>query len=114
MIEQLLNQTATIQHRAVTGTDAHGNPTTGAASSDTVDCYLEQRRQATLNEVEGRQDTAEAFWNLFLPVGTTIDHTDRVVVGGVTFEVVDIPWAAVRATTGAAHHVEVTLRATEG
>lgn len=111
MISRLLQRSVTIQRRGVTGTDAHGSPTTGTTSTTTTTGHL---HQVESDETVGPQDTGRADFMLFLPAGTSIDHTDRVVIGSTTYQVVGMPASRTRATTGVEHHVEVRVREVSG
>lgn len=113
MIDRLLNIEATIQRRGASSTDTHGNPTTATSSSTTTRCYLEQK-QAQQTEVTGAQATSRAQYLCIFAAGTSIDQTDRVVIGSTTYEVWGIPWQAYDARSGAVHHVECTLVEVQG
>lgn len=109
MIGSLLRQTVTIQHRTATATDDHGNSTTSFSSTTVTKGYVEPREIGDL-EVDDRQETSQLRHRLVLAAGTSIAAGDRVVMGTRTFEVDGEPRQAVRATTGAVHHLEVSLR----
>lgn len=113
MIERLLRQTVTIARRGSSTTNTHGSPVTATTSTVTTTGYLEQTVEGTA-ETEDSQNTAGAEYKLVLPAGTGIDHSDRVTIDSVTYEVTGIPASAVRATTGAEHHIEARVRRVDG
>jgi len=66
---------------------------------------------STSEDLNGR-DAIVTGWRLFLPAGTEITGSDRVVVDGATFEVEGQPHSAT--TPAGEHHVEVSLRRVVG
>lgn len=107
MIDHLLSEPVTIQHRDLSGIDVYGSTTTTTTTSTATVGYLERR--SAVETVAGRQQTVSQ-WLLVLPAGTAVDATDRVVARGLTFEVDGPPDVRTR-PGGTAHHVEVELRA---
>lgn len=59
-------------------------------------------------ESYGNRDTTSVSAQIFLPSGTDITSGDRVVIGGITYEVEGAPNVA-RTPLGE-HHLEVSLR----
>lgn len=47
---------------------------------------------------------------MYLPGGTTVDTDDRVIVGGVSYEVAGPPWQAINPRTGIEEFVQVPLQ----
>lgn len=111
MIARMLSRSVTIERRGQISTDALGSPITGTTSTVTTTGHL---NQVESDETLGPQDTAEAEFRLFLPAGTSIDHSDRVVIDSSTYEVVSVPASRRRATSGTEHHVEVRVREVVG
>jgi hypothetical protein len=90
--------------------DAYGNPVLELGSTEAVPCNLQPKGTT---EDTANQDQQTASWNLYLPAGTELGGSDRVVVdGGVTMEAIGAgrPWAPFG---GRPHHVEATLRAVQ-
>ena len=112
-IDQLLQTAATIQRRAASTTDSHGSPVSATTSTTSVFCYIEQR-PSSASETLGAQNTARAEYLVVLPAGTTIDSSDRIVIGSTTYEVTSIPWSVKHAPTGVEHHVEVIVTEVTG
>ena len=113
MIEALLQVDSTIQHRSANSTDDYGSPTTTTDSTTEVKCYLELS-SGRQDDSDDRQKTARAEYLYVIPAGTSIDHTDRVVIGSTTYEVRGIPWQVYDAPTGTVHHIECTLVEVDG
>lgn len=113
MIERLLQTSATIQRRAASTTDSHGSPVSATGSTASVSCYIEQKPTGD-GETLGSQNTARAEYLVVLPAGTSIDASDRIVIGSTTYQVTTIPWSVKHAPTGAEHHVEVTVEEVTG
>lgn len=65
-------------------------------------------------ERTGARDHVTTFYTCYLPPGTDIRVTDRVEWDSRTWEVDGEPRAWPQPATGAAHHIQVTLRIDEG
>lgn len=104
MIEQLLNRTVEIVSRSEAD-DFDNRQTEG--STATVRGALQQQRR---DEPGDQGEHSVTDWILFLPSTATLDGTDLVRIDGQDFEVVGDPWTVIDEGTGAAHHVEATLR----
>lgn len=110
-ITSLLNQTVTIQRRSATGTDDYGNEVPGTTSSVTTVGYVEQ---AVAEEITVDRETYVTDWRVFLPAGTAIDGSDRVVHGAKVFEVVGSPHEVWNPRTQIIHHIEARAREVTG
>src|SRR5437660_6251376 len=98
----LLRTPVEVQHRDITG-----------AVTDTLEPlgYLEPTADIEPNSEEPWIVAAETYrttWRLFLTPDVPIDSADRVVIGGRTFDVVDVHQAA-NARTTVIHHKEATV-----
>lgn len=111
MFTRLLTQPLTIQTVDANAINSAGDVTKTVTASTDVLGYLEQRTSA---EHEQDRDTTTADWTCYLPAGTTIGPTDRVVYGALRFEVVDNPWPVWNPRTAQVHHIEVQLRTEAG
>lgn len=65
--------------------------------------------QVGTSEQIGGRDVTVSGWQLFLPTGTAISSTARVVANGITYEVDGVPDVSPQTARGA-HHIEVRLR----
>jgi hypothetical protein len=105
-----MNRPATIVRRSESGnTDDCGND---IPQVDEVDFRCELQ-QAARSETPDMGEVSDTTWKLFAPVDTDLRTGDAVYLAGTYYEVIGAPW---RADTGSAavHHVEATLRLTEG
>lgn len=107
----LLNQPITVERRGVTGTDAYRSEVLGTVTTYTTVGYLEQTAAV---EVIVDRETYTSEWLLVLPSGSFIDANDRVVYGGVTYEVIGPPHRVWNPRIASEHHVEARLKATSG
>lgn len=109
-VEALMVRDVTILS-AASSTDRYGNPTNdwAAATSTATKGWLAQQAR---DEVLGNRDAQTSGWVVYLPAGTVIDGSDRVVVDGQTFEV-DGPPNRAWSPRGE-HHVEAALNVVEG
>lgn len=103
-----MNRTVTLRTVTAGTADVYGNPTD--VYTDTVTVGEVQQSQA--DDRTDDQHTQAETWRLFLPADTVLYGWDQVTVDGATFEVSGPPWPVVNARTGAASHVEATLRRT--
>lgn len=105
----LLAQIATVITMGSTGHDAYNNPTFGETSRADYPCRIQET--AATEIVIGR-DTVVSDLILFLPPEAVISAVDRVVVDGVTYEVLGTPnpvWGG----TGL-DHIEAHVRVVTG
>lgn len=111
MLDELINRPCVIMRRTSTGSvDGHGNATTTTTSTTTV-CELQQNDHT---EPAGEGVIAVGVWTLILKAGEVIGPDDRVVVGGLVYEVRGEPWDARDPETGEVDHIEATLVITDG
>jgi hypothetical protein len=101
-IDTLLTAPVTVQH---VDADRH--------VVDTVETtgYLEPRGDVLPASDEPWIVAAETFratWRLYLPAGLAIGAADRVVLGGETYDVVDVD-RMTNPRTGTEHHLEVSV-----
>lgn len=110
-LSTLLNRECILLLRDPTGsTDDYGNDVTTTSNVDTV-CELQQKRR---DEDDDQGETSDTHWLLILPAGTQIDTGDAVQIDGQVYELVGAPWEARNPRTGAASHIECTVRRTAG
>jgi hypothetical protein len=96
-------------------TDRYGNPTADwtAATSTEVDGAAVAPRLQPEQTDEGRQAAVDAL-TAYLPPGTDVVHTDRVVVRGLTYEVDGRPAVWTSPFTATTRGIEVPLRRVAG
>lgn len=111
MNTNLLTQSLTVQRWGVTGQDDYGNDVYGMTSSSSVSGYLEQTAE---QEVTLNRQTYVSDWLAVLPTGTALDANDRIVYGGVTYEVIGPPNRVWNPRLAVEDHVEARLRVTSG
>lgn len=108
----LLNQPLTIQRRGTTGsTDEYGNEVAATTSSVSTEGYVEQ---VEAEEITVDRETYRTDWKVFLPGGTSIDGSDRIVHGSRTLEVIGSPHEVWNPRTRVVHHVELRARQVTG
>lgn len=107
--ERLMRLPCTITRvaRGVTA-DRYGDPDDEEQTTPTL-CWLEQTRRT---EDTTSQDLQDTTWNLYLPADTDISGSDRIEVAGDSYELFGPPWSAIHPRTGAATHIEATLKRT--
>lgn len=110
-IARLLNQSLTIQRRSSTSTDEYGNEVHTTTTSTVTVGYVEQ---ATAEEVTVDRETYVTDWRVFLPAGTAVDGSDRIVYGSKTLEVVGAPHEVWNPRTRTTHHIEARAREVTG
>lgn len=110
-LANLLKQSLTVQRWGVTGTDDYGNDVYGVSSSTTVSGYLQQTEA---QEVTLDRQTYISDWLVVLPAGTGLDANDRIVYGGVTYEVIGPPADEWNPRLGVTDHREARLRVVSG
>jgi hypothetical protein len=111
VLSKLLNRTVVITQRSASeAIDDYGSE---VPDETTVTTRGElQQQQRTEQDLAG--ETSDTRWLLILPAGTLIGTGDSVEVDGHEYELVGEPWSAVNPRTGAASHVEATLRRVAG
>lgn len=77
-------QTVMLQSRTRSGTDAHGNDTWSTTESDIEGCAV---WPASSTETVQGQDVVTDSVMVAVPVETVVAATDRLVIGGLTYEV---------------------------
>ncbi len=107
----LLNQSLTIQRRSSTTTDEYGNEVPTTTSTVAALGYVEQ---VTAEEVTVDRETYVTDWRVFLPAGTAVDGSDRIVHGSKTLEVVGAPHEVWNPRTKTIHHTEARAREVTG
>jgi len=85
-----LNQTATVVHRAVGTPDAEGNPAPGATTTTDYPARLMQTLATDILDGEQRVRTE---WRVLLPYNAVVDADDELLIGGVRYQVVGQPAA---------------------
>lgn len=111
MLADLLNLPITIVNRASgDDVDEYGNAIPTESLVETVGELQQIRR----DEPSEAGETSDTRWLLIVPAGTVLNTGDVVIVGNEVFEVVGQPWPARNPRTGAASHIEATLRRTSG
>ena len=86
-----LPDTCTIKRRTLTSDGAGGYTESWSDQATGVACRIAPIR--SLSDAEAAVGGAlqgKSVWQLTLPAGQDIQHTDRVVVGGATYEVVSL------------------------
>ena len=106
----LLNSSADIQRFTSTGVDAHGQPTGAWANSSTgIKCRIRELAGVSNanNEIIDSSGTAVvASHEVWLLPGVSITEKDRVVHGGITYDVQFV----VSRPGGTVHHVKAYLK----
>ena len=105
---RLMSRPVTLRVAAAGAVDEYGNPTDTYTPTSTVG----EVQQSQRNDRTDDQHTQDETWRLFLPPSTPLTGWDQVAIDGATFEVVGPPWPAINPRTGAASHVEATIRRT--
>jgi len=106
MISNLLNRPCQIVRRGPSGVDDdYGNELAGETVVSTV-CELQQD---AATEIGTHEDLSRTRWRCFMPVGTDIDGSDRVVIEAERYEVDGEPWSVRNPRTQQMSHVEVRL-----
>jgi hypothetical protein len=87
--DESLPSTALVKHRTGTG-DGRGGQTESYDAGTALDCRLlpmGQREAAGREEATGHK--ASSWWTILFSAGSDVRTTDRVVVDGQTYEVID-------------------------
>jgi hypothetical protein len=105
----LLTLPCTIERRSDGAPDDYGTPVPVYTPEDAL-CEFQQRSR---NESEGMAEVGTEQWLLVLAAGTQLTTFDRVVVNGESFELDGPPWPVRHPITGAASHVECTVKRSE-
>lgn len=114
MLPSWCHQTVLIR-RAVLRVDRYGNSTAVRAWDDAVDTAVAgvSVQPVTGDEVVDRRNAVLLRFSVFFPPGTDIQATDRVVYGGLVYEVVEDVrrWSS---ATGGVDFVRTVIRRVEG
>ena len=89
--------------------DRFGDRPAGEAPRQVDGCSVQP---GSSSEQEDQRTTVTTTWRAFLPGGTDLRATDRLIWDGRTFEVVGEP--DVWTIDGEAHHVQASLRLIRG
>jgi hypothetical protein len=100
----------TVSTRTPTGRDGDGNTTYTTVNTVVRGQFV----PAGSVEILQGQDIVVSQDTVYLPAGTVVQPVDRIVVGGVTFEVDGSPNSPVNGFTGWAPAVVVKLRKVTG
>lgn len=108
----LLNQPLTIERRGTTSVDPdYGNDVPGTVSLVATEGYVEQ---TDAQEITVDRETYRTDWRVFLPAGTAVDGSDRIIHGSRTLEVIGAPHEVWNPRTRVVHHIEVRAREATG
>lgn len=107
-LRRLLTQQATIRRRVDGPDDGYGNPQPVWEDAGVLPAFVQP---LSGSEVESGADTQTTAYRGFLPPFSDVDGTARLVVDGVTYEVVGPPLR--HRTPRGDHHVEVRLEVVE-
>lgn len=112
-LDQILNIPITIQ-RAGPGPDRYGNTNLDWTNptSVTVNGWLDTNQRKMREEIANR-DEIESDGNAFLPAGTDVLGTDRLIINGITYQIYGVPAPVYRPGWGL-HHVECRIKRSEG
>lgn len=99
-------QTITLHRGTVTGQDRYGVDEYTPVDVDVPGCVVWPRTSA--ETVQG-QDLVITGITVFAPAGTVVQPTDKVTVGGETFDVVGDPGVFSSPLTGTTSGVELQL-----
>lgn len=103
-LRSLLTQDVELLTRSDGAVDDYGSPVPGWTSRGTVRGFVQP---VAADEVMAGADTQRASFRAFLPADADVSGLDRVVVDGVTYEVLGPPLP--HRTPRGVHHLEVTL-----
>lgn len=100
--------------RAGTNVDRYNNPQIDWTNPvvTTVNGWLDTN-QRRMGETETNRDALESDGNAFLPAGTDVLGTDRLVINGITYQVYGIPSPVYRPGLGV-HHIECRIKRFSG
>jgi SPP1 family predicted phage head-tail adaptor len=88
VLQNYLLDTCTIQ-RATTAADAYGHAVETWAAVATVVCRILQL-QRTLGSLIAEQEKGRTFYTLVVPYSADLRDGDRIVSGGVTYQVIQV------------------------
>lgn len=84
-----LPSVALVQHRT-SASDGRGGQTESYDAGTALDCRLLQMgSQESAGREEATGHVASSWWNILLPAGSDVRTTDRIVIDGQTYEVID-------------------------
>lgn len=104
---------ATVVRIRPPGLDEYGDPIAGEPTSATLDGCSVAPRLSTEVSAPGREAVLQGL-TLYAPYGTDIEHTDRVTVDGVPYEVDGEPGSWKSPFDGWEAGVSVALRRAAG
>lgn len=110
----MVGETVTVR-RAATTTDRYGNTVrdwTSVTDTDVDGCAVAPNG-APETTSDGREAAVERL-TIYMPVGSDVEATDRVVVRGDVYDVDSEPSAWTSPYSGTARGVEVTARRSQG
>ena len=88
--EAALPDTCTILRRTLTNDGQGGYVETWSEVATGVKCRLVHSNLAPRETVIAERAAGRTVWQLTVPYGTDISRTDRVVVNGVTYEILAV------------------------
>jgi len=113
MLENIFTVPIIIQRAGFT-VDKYNNP--GIDWSNTTETTVSgwlDTNQRRMGEQETNRDALESDGNAFLPAGTDVLGTDRLIINGVTYQVYGIPAPVPRPGFGI-HHIECRIKRFSG
>ncbi|MEU7096057.1 hypothetical protein [Kitasatospora aureofaciens] len=112
-LDQIFSISITIQ-RAGAAKDRYGNVGLDWSNptSTTVLGWLDTNQRKMHEEIRNR-DESESDGNAFLPAGTDILPTDRLIINGTTYQVYGVPAPVYRPGWGL-HHIECRIKRFQG
>jgi hypothetical protein len=108
-LDQILSIPIVIQ-RAGPGPDRYNNAGLDWSNptSVTVSGWLDTNQRKMKEDIRDR-DELESDGNAFLPAGTDVRGTDRLIINGITYQVYGIPAPVYRPGWGL-HHIECRIK----
>jgi hypothetical protein len=112
-LDQIFSIPITIQ-RAGPAQDRYGNINLDWSNptSTSVLGWLDTNQRKMHEDIKSR-DELESDGNAFLPPGTDVKGTDRLIINGITYQVYGIPASVYRPGWGE-HHIECRIRRYQG
>ena len=109
----IMNLSIEIQRQS-TVSDAYGDDRLGPwATISTVNGWLDLNNKKVI-EVISNRDEANSDGLCYLPAGTDVLQTDRIVVNSTTYQVFGIPSLIIDPRDGSVHHIEMRVREYRG
>lgn len=100
-------KTATLRRTASGAVDEYGTPTL-VESAEIVPCHVRR-----LSSDETPEGVTSQRHKLYLPPGTPLEASDRVVVDGLAFEVVEVPVDVYNPRTRVAESTQAVIEVTD-